>query len=40
MKDILQTKKELHILNITNNEELLYTCKLITYFLGYLSCLK
>lgn len=39
MKDILQTiKKELHILNITNNEELLY--KLITYFLGYLSCLK
>lgn len=38
MKDILQTKKELHVLNITNNEELLY--KLITYFLGYLSCLK
>lgn len=38
MKDILQTKKELHILNITNNEELLY--KLITYFLGYPSCLK
>lgn len=38
MKDILQTKKELHILNITNNEELLYN--LITYFLGYLSCLK
>lgn len=35
MKDILQTKKEL---NITNNEELLYN--LITYFLGYLSCLK
>lgn len=38
MKDILQTKKELHVLNITNNEELLY--KLITYFLGYLNCLK
>lgn len=38
MKDILQTKKELHVLNITNNEELLYN--LITYFLGYLSCLK
>lgn len=38
MKDILQTKKELRVLNITNNEELLYN--LITYFLGYLSCLK
>lgn len=38
MKDILQTKKELRVLNITNNEELLY--KLITYFLGYLNCLK
>lgn len=39
MKDILQTKKELRVLNITNNEELLYY-NLITYFLGYLSCLK
>lgn len=38
MKNILQTKKELRVLNITNNEELLYN--LITYFLGYLSCLK
>lgn len=40
MKDILQTKKELRVLNITNNEELLYNLIHVTYFLGYLSCLK